>query len=83
MKEVGIIDAGNRFSEIARQVKETGNPVRVMNLGEEIVDIMPVAKVSSRQRSRENAFAELARLRRTLTPTTIEQIRADIIEGRR
>jgi len=83
MKEIGMFDAKTRFSEIARLVKETGQPVRITNRGEQMVDIVPIGSNSGNRRSRENAFAELSRLRRTLPKSSIKQIQADIAEGRR
>lgn len=83
MKQIGMIEANTRFSEIAKHVKETGQPVRITHSGEEMVDIVPVAPRTGGQRTKAQAFAELSELRKTLPKSSIEQIRADIAEGRR
>ena len=83
MKEIGIFDAKTRFSEIAKRVKDTGQPVHVTNRGEEMVDITPIPARSIGRRTREQAFAELTRLRRELPKSSLAQIKADIEEGRR
>jgi prevent-host-death family protein len=83
MKEIGIFDAKTRFSEIAKRVKDTGQPVRVTNRGEEMVDITPIPARAIGRRTREQAFAELSRLRRELPKSSLAQNRADIEEGRR
>jgi prevent-host-death family protein len=83
MEEIGIFEAKTRFSEIAKRVKETGQPVRVTNRGEQMVDIIPILPRTSGRRTREQAFAELSRLRRELPKSSLAEIRADIQEGRR
>lgn len=84
MKKVGMFDAKTRFSEIAKLVKKTGQPVRITNRGEEMVDITPIpAQSAEGRRSRKRAFAELSRLRRELPKTSFAKIKADIEEGRR
>jgi antitoxin (DNA-binding transcriptional repressor) of toxin-antitoxin stability system len=82
MDEIAIYDAAMRFSEIAKRVKETGQAVRITNLGEEIVDITPISPRSSNVRSKEQAFEALSLMRRHLPKTSHEQIKADIAEGR-
>jgi prevent-host-death family protein len=66
MDEVGIFEAKTRFSEIPKQVKESGRAVRVTSRGEEMVDITPVAHRLMGRRTGEEAFEELCRLRRKL-----------------
>jgi len=83
MKQIGIVQAKSRFSEIARHVKETGEPVRVINRGKEIVDITPIPGPSHARRTPKQAFAELSRLRRKLPKASYDNIKADIEEGRR
>ncbi len=83
MKVIGVFDAKTRFSEIAQQVKESGQAVRITKRGEEMVDITPIPSRPAGRRSREQAFAALAELRHTLPKTTLKQIKADIALGRR
>lgn len=83
MDEIGIFEAKTRFSEIAKRVKETGRPVRVTNRGQEMVDIIPVASQSVGKRTKSQALAELAELRRSLPKMTSQKIKADIAHGRR
>lgn len=78
-----MFDAKTRFSEIARRVKETGQPVRITNRGEEMVDIVPIGSRSENRRSKGEALVELSRLRKTFPKSSIKQINADIAEGRR
>lgn len=75
--------AKTRFSEIAKKVKETGQPVRVTNRGEEMVDIIPIPPRGHGRRTRKQAMAELSRLRRDLPKSSFAQIKADVEEGRR
>ena len=83
MEEIGMFDAKTRFSEIAKRVKETGQPIRITNRGEEMVDIVPVESRAENRRSKSQALATLSKLRRTLPKSSIKQINADIAEGRR
>jgi prevent-host-death family protein len=83
MKEIGIFEAKTRFSEVAKQVQATGQPVRVTNRGKEMVDITPIAARATRRRTREQAFLELSRLRQKLPKSSLSQIKADIAKGRR
>jgi antitoxin (DNA-binding transcriptional repressor) of toxin-antitoxin stability system len=39
MEEIGIFEAKTRFSEIAKNVNESGQPIRMTNRGEDMVDI--------------------------------------------
>jgi len=83
MKEIGIFEAKTRFSEIAKRVKQTGQPVRITNRGEQMVDIIPIRSEPVGRRTKAQAFAELSRLRHELPKTSLKQIKADIAEGRR
>jgi prevent-host-death family protein len=83
MKEIGMFEAKTRFSEIARLVQQTGQPVRVTNRGQEMVDITPVSKPVKQRRSKAQAVALLSALGKTLPKTSAKQIKADIQQGRR
>jgi prevent-host-death family protein len=83
MKHIGIFEAKTRFSEIAKRVKETGQPIRVTSHGEEMVDIMPIAPRIAGRRTKAQAIAELEELRKTLPKTSMKEIQADIAFGRR
>ena len=83
MEEIGIFEAKTRFSEIAKRVKESGQPIRVTNRGEEMVDITPISPRRAGRRSKAQAFLALSRLRSELPKTSFAQIKADIAEGRR
>jgi len=83
MDEIAIIEAAMRFSEIAKRVKETGQPVRVTSLGEEIVDITPIQPHPVSRNSKDHAFLMLSQLRLDLPKQSMEDIISDIAEGRR
>ncbi len=87
MQEFGMFDAKTHFSEIVKRVVETGQPVRITNRGQPVVDITPANQSPAPQPTprRTNAewLDEIAKLRKTITPATLEEIQADIAEGRR
>lgn len=87
MQEFGMFDAKTHFSEIVKRVVETGQPVRITNRGQPVVDITPANQSPAPQPAprRTNAewLDEIAKLRKTITPATLEEIQADIAEGRR
>ena len=83
MKTIGMFDAKTRFSEIVKRVKQTGQPVRITNRGEELVDITPIPARAVGRRTPKQAFTELSKLRHELPKTSSAEIRAQIEEGRR
>ena len=82
MERIGIFDAKTRFSEIVEQVQATGQSVTVTNRGKPVVDITPTHAHPESRMSREEAFAEIDRLRQEVPPMSREEIRDLIQEGR-
>lgn len=82
MEEVGMTDAKTRFAELAEQVSITGQPIVITNGGEPLVEITPTRDIDARQMTREEAFAQVAQLWKTVEPITKEEIKQSIEEGR-
>ena len=79
-----MFDAKTRFSEIVRRVKETGQPVTVTSHGQAMVRIVPAESSESEKRLAHNeAVAAIREMWKTLPPTTREENKRDIEEGRR
>jgi prevent-host-death family protein len=89
MQEFGMFDAKTHFSEIVKRVVETGQPVRITNRGQPVVDITPANQSPAPQptptprRTNAEIFAELRTLTRSWPKATLEEIQADIAEGRK
>jgi len=82
MEEVGIFDAKTRFSELIEQVNQTGRPITITNRGKPVAEITPTRKTLAYQMTREEAFAQVARLWKTVEPMTKKEIKQAIEEGR-
>jgi len=82
MEEIGIFDAKTRFSELVERVSQTGQSITVTNRGKPVAEIVPTRKTQSCRMTREEAFARVARLWKTVEPMTKEEINQTIQEGR-
>jgi len=82
MEEIGIFDAKTRFSELIEQVNQTGQAITVTNRGKPVAEIAPTRKPQTCRMTREEAFAQVARLWKTVEPMTKEEINQTIQEGR-
>ena len=82
MEEVGIFDAKTRFSELVERVNQTGQPITVTNRGKPVAEIAPTRKPLVGSMTREEAFAQVATLWKTVEPMTKEEIDQTIQEGR-
>ena len=82
MEEIGMFDAKTRFSELVERVNQTGQPITITNRGKPVAEITPTRKSHTCQMTREEAFAQVARLWKTVEPMTKEEIKQTIEEGR-
>ncbi len=82
MEEIGIFDAKTRFSELVERVNQTGQPITVTNRGKPVAEIVPTRKTQTCRMTREEAFAQVARLWEAVEPLTKEEIKQTIEEGR-
>jgi len=82
MEEIGIFDAKTRFSELVERVNQTGQPITVTNRGKPVAEIAPTRKIPGCRMTREEAFAQVARLWETIEPMSKEEINQTIQEGR-
>ncbi len=82
MEEVGIFDAKTRFSELVERVNQTGQPITVTNRGKPVAEIAPMRKSRIGRMTREEAFAQVARLWKTVEPMTSKEIKQTLEEGR-
>ena len=82
MEEVGMFDAKTKFSELVERVNQTGQPITVTNRGKPVAEIVPARKTHTCQMTREEAFAQVARLWKTIEPMAKEEIKKTIEEGR-
>lgn len=82
MQQFALIDAKIKLSEIARLVKQTGEPVTFTKGGQPYVDLVPHQQDRPR-RPKAEVFAELDLLRKSLPRMTQSEIGEAIAEGRR
>jgi len=82
MEEVGILDAKNRFSELIERVNQTGQAITITNRGEPVAEIAPTRKNRTCSMTRDEAFAQVARLWKTVEPMAKEEIKRTLEEGR-
>ena len=82
MEEIGMVDAKIRFTELIDHVNNTGLPITVTNLGKPVAEIAPRRKASAGQMTREEAFAKVAQLWKTVEPMSKDEIKQAISEGR-
>ena len=85
MERIGMFDAKTRFSEIVRRVQRSGKPILITSRGQVVAQIAPVEDNLQEQRRRRHAEAveTIRKLRVSLPPTTMEEIRSAIAEGRK
>ena len=79
---IAISDVKAHFSAIVRVVKETGRRVIVTRRGEEMVAIAPIRTISEPRHSRQSAFDEIERFRRSRGQSTSAENRADLAQDR-
>ncbi len=77
-----MFDAKTRFSELVEQVHQTGQPITITNRGKPVAEIAPTRTNVTGQMTREEAFAQVARLWETVEPMTKQEIKQAIDEGR-
>ena len=82
MERVGMFDAKTHFSELVERVVREGRAITVTRRGIPVVDIVPTQALGSMPMTREEAIAELIRLRESLPRLSREEIRVAIDEGR-
>lgn len=82
MEEVGMFDAKTRFSELVEHVYQTGQPITVTNRGKPVAEIAPTRNPHAGRMTREEAFAQVARLWKTVEPMSKKEIKQAIEEGR-
>jgi prevent-host-death family protein len=83
MKEIGLVEAKTNLSEIADEVRQTGQAVTLTKHGQPYVDLVPHRLPASSARSKADVLADLDELRRELPKSKFEDIKAAIQEGRR
>ena len=83
MEYIGIFDAKTKFSELVDRVVREGRPVTVTRRGVPVVDIVPTREKLSGRMTREQAVAELSKLRRELPKMGPQEIVDLVAEGRR
>jgi prevent-host-death family protein len=82
MKKIGLFEAKTNLSRIAERVKRTGQAVTLTKRGEPFVDLVPHQDENADRRTQKTVLADIEKLRQELPKSTIEQIKADINEGR-
>lgn len=81
-EQIGMFDAKTRFSELVDRVQSTGQAITVTNRGKPVAEIAPVRGADRSGMTREEAFAQVANLWKTVEPMSKEEIRESIDEGR-
>ena len=83
MDNIGIFEAKTRLSEIIERVVREGRPVTITRRGVPVVDIVPTRESAVPKMSREEAFAEMRKLRKEIPRCSMEEILELIAQGRR
>lgn len=78
-----MFDAKTKFSELVERIVREGRPVTVTRRGVPVVDIVPTREKLSGRMTREEAIAELSKLRSELPKMSQEEIVNLVSEGRR
>jgi len=87
MKTLNLRDANQRFSQLVREVQETGEGVVVLRNGEPAVEIVPAGKNKPRRLSFERqkaieALLEAARNNRSQSDPTLPRMTRDEMHER-
>jgi prevent-host-death family protein len=82
VKRIGLSEAKTNLSKIVETVRHTGRGVTLTKRGQPVVDVVPHRDISTKRLPQAQVLAELAKLRRELTKSSMRQIRSDIDQGR-
>jgi prevent-host-death family protein len=82
VKKIGLFEAKTNLSKIVEEVKRTGKSVTLTKRGEPYADIVPHQPATPQRKSQSQVIDELHEWSRSLPKSSLEQIKADISEGR-
>lgn len=81
-KKLAFLTLKPGFPNWFKRVNQTGQSIMITNRGKPVAEIVPARKSHACQMTREEAFAQVARLWETVEPMTKEEIKQTIKEGR-
>jgi prevent-host-death family protein len=82
MEQIGMFEAKTHFSELVQRVMSEGRPITVTRRGRPVVDITSTKSQIAGRMSRQDAVAELGKLRAEVPAMTRQEVLALVAAGR-